>query len=161
MRIIEETGKAMGTNSNSFSLPPKIAKYLNNYGDLYIDDEKIARSYCGYYCGFAGITFEKDLNGVQYVLNGTGDTWFRRVQGIGKGYGLLLQSLKPIRLLKNSVGDFNFWQAKISYVPFDSSESSEWKSLSVESHAYIYVNKAFELQDVVNYFNTHKNSYKP
>jgi len=156
MRIIENRVATVTKENDYYRVPEKVQKYLDNYRSLSIDQE-----ISGYYVGLAGITFEKNLSGVCYVLNGTKDTWFRRIEGLGKGYGLLLRNLKPIKKLKNALGDFDMWLAKVIYVPFECSDSAEWKSLAVESYAYIYVNKAFDVQDVIDYFNENKGNYRP
>lgn len=157
MRIIESRVATVTKENDYFRVPEKVQKYLDYYKSLSIDQDVIT----GYYIGLAGITFDKNLTGVFYALNGTGDTWFRRIEGLGKGYGLLLRSLKPIKKLTKDTGDFDMWLAKIVYVPFESSDSAEWKSLAVDSYAYIYVNKAFDVQDVIDYFNENKGNYVP
>jgi hypothetical protein len=120
-----------------------------------------AARYERYTCGFVSIEFKGDDNKLSpwfaeavYVLNGTGDGWFRRIEGRGKGIGLMIRDIKLTSPKAKRVGDFNAYNVKIKYAVDEEGNMDE-------GLAWLSIHQRFYLDDVLSYIKKHMSSWKP
>lgn len=98
----------------------------------------------------------RDINkGLVYVLNGTGDGWFRATEGNGKGYGLALVSIKvtsrnPVRWENDS----SVYKCIVKHI--DSNTEEE-----VTDNMWLYVSDELGLDEVLSHIKKNSSSWRP
>ncbi len=138
----------------------KIAKQITAYDKGIIDYRK-SRSE-GVYLGYAAIAFrdkaKPDASAYEYILNGTGDGWFRKVEGNAKGYGLCIIQVKVKSKKGQHYGPkYIVYKAMMKYIPSDKEEEED-----AEVHPiWIFVHNDFELEDVLSYIQQNSNKWRP
>ena len=115
-----------------------------------------------FYAGYVFIKFREgnkhDAVKSEYTLNGKGDSWFRKLEDHPwgtKGFGLAIKSFKITSRTPQVHGHFNVYKGSITYIPNDDEDVTETGSI------WLWVHKDYELQDVLDYVNKHKGSWKP
>ena len=85
---------------------------MNDFADY---KESVIRH--GYYIGYVSLSFRytnnphKDMH-ENFILNSYEDTWFRRVDGNTKDYGLAIKEIKITSENFVTMGDFFCYQSK-------------------------------------------------
>lgn len=111
--------------------------------------------------GFVSIAFrDKEsekyaINKSNFVCNSFNDTWFRKTEGVTKGYGLMIRDINITSTKTLYVGDFKAYKCTIKY----EDNTCEWK---IDTDKFwLFVHERFKLEDVLAYIETHKNSWIP
>jgi len=82
-----------------------------------------------------------------YVLNSKGDGWFRKTEGISKGYGLALKNIKVTQKEGKIFGDYLQYKVKLTYI--DDNTEKETTDMG-----YLVINtKNTTLDEVLNYIS--------
>lgn len=112
--------------------------------------------------GYVFIKFREggkhDYSKAEYTLNGTGDTWFRKLDNFPKGtkgYGLAVQSFKVTSRSPQTQGDYNVYKGTITFIPDGEEDSLDTGTV------WLWVDKNYELDDVLAYINKNKGNWKP
>ena len=114
-----------------------------------------------YSSGYVSIEFKSGNNtkyplfNVSYVLNGTGDGWFRRIEGIGKGMGLAITDLKLTSPKPLVVGDFNAYNVKITYISHNDEDVKE------SGLAWLLVHNRFDIEQVLRFIQKKEGTWVP
>lgn len=115
-----------------------------------------------YYAGYVFLRFKNNnyKGGSEadpaYVLNGSGDTWFRRIEGPGKGYGLAITDMRvSYTRPPTNMGNFNVYRAIVTYIPWDDEEKQEKATM------HLWIHKDYELSDVMHYIYEHMHTWRP
>lgn len=133
-----------------------------------IRDFQTARFKEGAYLGFAAIGFRFSNNpgmdankNEPYLLGSKGDSWFRKDEGHGTGYGLAIRKVKVTskRPFEFGSGAYSAYKAKITYNPVSNTEDD---SENYETDDFwIFVHETFELKDVIDFINKNVDKYVP
>lgn len=116
-----------------------------------------AHRYCNGYIsiGFRSKDADYDINKDNFVLDGGNDGWFRKIDGIAKGYGLAINELKVTSKQFWVVGDFYCFKAKIAYTNWN------WNPEDETGLVWVFVHKAFEIEEVLEYIEENKEGWYP
>lgn len=94
-----------------------------------------------------------------YALNGTGDTWFRKVEDYPKGtkgHGLAIQDIKITSRNPEHYGNFYAYKATMKYI------GNNYNDEEVQSDPiWLYIDKSYDLDEVMDYINKNKHNWKP
>ena len=115
----------------------------------------------GYCIGYVSLTFRQDNTPIRdvncgnpFILNNHDDTWFRRTEGISKGYGLCIKNVKVTANAPKTMGDFNCYKVKVDYIG--------WNSENLLSEfMWLTIHEDFSLNSVLEYIDKHKENWIP
>lgn len=111
------------------------------------------------YCSghvFIGYRFSDartDINRCNYKLNGKGDGWFRKIEGVANGYGLAINTVKITSRQPQLIGDFIAYKAVIQYTANDETPA--------EDKFWIFVQKQFDIEEVLEYIELTQHNWFP
>lgn len=94
-----------------------------------------------------------DINQNNYKLNGKGDGWFRKIEGLCNGYGLAINAVKITSRKPQLVGDFIAYKAIIQFTANDETPA--------EDKFWIYVHKHFDIEEVLDYIEKTQHNWYP
>jgi len=110
------------------------------------------------------------INGGSYYWNAEGDGWFRAVDGIAKGYGLIFKNLKvtsksPLNWNGNKKYDIdgkaNVFKASFEYVPNEYTADADWDTRYEKATIWLVVPEDFNPRDVVKTFMKDQKKWTP
>ena len=105
-----------------------------------------------------------------YILNAKNDTWFRRTEGIGKGYGLLLRDLKVGNKSVSKTDTFNIYRARITYWPEgysgkfggdDWHEEDDKPANWEKADGLLWIISTVDKDEVMGYINKNMSKWRP
>ena len=109
-------------------------------------------------------------NGGNYYWNADGDGWFRSVEGISKGYGLIFKNLKLTS--KNPLnwdgkkkfspdGKMNIFKASFEYVPNEYTLDADWEDHYEKEPIWLAVPEDINPQDAIKRFMKDQKKWMP
>ncbi|NCQ52030.1 hypothetical protein GW796_09075 [archaeon] len=126
-----------------------------------IDDYPASRNIDNSAIGYAAIAFRENNDYVKalnvdfpFILNSKNDTWFRKIEGKAKGYGLAIKDVKITSRKPMTMGNFDIYKASIKYID----DKTEEENID---NFWISVHNKFSIDDVINYIDKHKNKWVP
>jgi hypothetical protein len=132
-------------------------EYLSESKLANVDPHKL-KAQTGLYLGAAAISLTRDVSIPEFILNGTGDGWFRRIEGNSKGYGLAIRSIKLTSKKDTLSGEntnYSRYLVKVAYVDFNDDEKME------TANGWLWVYNNFTLEEVLKYIDEHKAKWVP
>ena len=111
--------------------------------------------------GFAAIYLTRDdIHLVApYILDVKHDGWFRKSEGVAKGYGTALRSIKLSGSKTKTWGTGSLLPILLTYLPHTADE--EDPKLYEKSKGFLYVHNSVEAKEVVDYINANKSKWVP
>jgi hypothetical protein len=111
--------------------------------------------------GFAAIyLMREDIHLVApYILDVKRDGWFRKSEGIAKGYGVMLRNVKLSGRKTKEWGSGSLTAVLVTYLPH--TDEDDDPKLYETSKGYLYVHNSIDAHEVIDYINTHKNKWIP
>jgi hypothetical protein len=117
-----------------------------------------------------GTPSKQYINGGSYYWNAEGDGWFRQVEGIGKGYGLIFKNLKitsksPLtwdgKKKYDPTGNTNIFKATFEYVPDEYTGDADWKTRYEKANIWLSVPEDFDPQQAVKHVMKDQKKWVP
>jgi hypothetical protein len=111
--------------------------------------------------GFAAIYISRENTSLvaPYILDIKRDGWFRKSEGVAKGYGIMLRSIKLSGSKTKTWGTGSLLPILLTYLPHTADE--EDLKLYEKSKGFLYVHNSVETQDVIDYINANKSKWVP
>jgi hypothetical protein len=111
--------------------------------------------------GFAAIYISRENTSLvaPYILDIKRDGWFRKSEGVAKGYGIMLRSIKLSGSKTKTWGTGSLLPILLTYLPHTADE--EDLKLYEKSKGFLYVHNSVEAQDVIDYINANKSKWVP
>lgn len=151
-------------------LQPEKGKKFTDYPATLVDDSgKIQNLAYGYVALVFGRGTSAEISNAYYILNAEDDTWFRRTEGNGKGYGLNLRKLKvgkvPIRI--NKWPSYDKYRVQITYWANDYMDEPTWADEDDNPENWktdngtMLIAKGIDKDEVLSYIRKHIKNWKP
>ena len=142
---IEEKYKVVQAAAGALSYDTWLSKYAGDRNDM----------------GFAAIYISReDIHLVApYILDFKRDGWFRKSEGVAKGYGAMLRSIRISGSKTKTWGSGSLLSVILTYLPHTADEDDP--KLYESSKGFLYVHNSVEAQDVVDYINANKSKWVP
>ena len=111
--------------------------------------------------GFAAIYLvREDVHLVEpYILDSKRDGWFRKIEGVAKGYGAMLRSVKLSGRKTKEWASGSLTAVLVTYLPHTQDEDDP-KAYET-TKGYLYVHNSIDAHDVIDYINTNKKKWVP
>ena len=120
--------------------------------------------------GFAMLpmrAFQNNTNRMAFMYNyDRKDGWFRKIEGVGEGYGLMLRSVKLSTKKMPIVwgnGSFSLYPVNTTYLPGEYDEDDPTKYVKAQMTMFINrdIDYSAKPEDVIAYCNKNKNNWIP
>ena len=113
-----------------------------------------------YYIGYVSLSFRYSNNPMKdmyenFILNSYDDTWFRRVNGDTKGYGLAIQEIKVTSKNTVTMGDYICYKVKINHIDWYDDEYIKM------DYMWLMIHKDWDLEEVMCYIKNNMSKWKP
>jgi hypothetical protein len=111
--------------------------------------------------GFAAIYLTRDdIHLVApYILDVKHDGWFRKSEGVAKGYGVMLRGIKLSGRKTKEWATGSLLPVMVTFLPLtqDEEDPKQYET----SKGFLYVHNSVDAKEVVDYINANKSKWVP